>query len=201
MSDELKPLNRRFLRIAAIMIAAAQLGVLGCAQSKTAEPKDASKPEPANTPGSNSTPVAAQRADDASSPIFGVKIPDGYRKWELIAPSQSPAELKGILGNETAMKAYRDGKLPFPDGSVLVKLSWKREPLEGFDGGFVPGRATMTQIMVKDSTKYAVTGGWGFGRFIDGKPVEEAQHKTCFACHSTNATVKDHDFVFTRLAP
>ena len=141
------------------------------------------------------------RADESpASPIFGVHVPDGYRQWELIAPSQSPTELKGIVGNETAMKAYRDGKLPFPDGSILVKLSWKREPLAGFDGDFTPGRATMVQVMVKDSKKYADTGGWGFGRFIDGKPADEAQHKTCFACHSKNAQVREQDFVFTRLA-
>lgn len=53
--------------------------------------------------------------------------------------------------------------------------------------------------MVKDSKKYAATGGWGFGQFVDGKPVDEAQHKTCFACHA--ALVKGHDFVFTRYAP
>lgn len=46
---------------------------------------------------------------------------------------------------------------------------------------------------------YASTGGWGFGRFIGGVAVDEAQHRTCFACHQ--ALVKDHDFVFTRLAP
>jgi len=54
------------------------------------------------------------------------------------------------------------------------------------------------EFMVKDSEKYASTGGWGFGRFIDGKPVDAAQHKTCFACHE--AGVKGHDYVFTRLA-
>jgi hypothetical protein len=53
--------------------------------------------------------------------------------------------------------------------------------------------------MVKHSKKYAATGDWGFGRFINGKPVGEAQHKTCFACHEPN--VKGHDFVFTRYAP
>ena len=47
--------------------------------------------------------------------------------------------------------------------------------------------------------KYAATGGWGFGRFVDGKPADEAQHHTCFACHQ--ARVKNHDFVFTRWAP
>ena len=63
----------------------------------------------------------------------------------------------------------------------------------------LPGRPTTVQIMVKDSKKYASTGGWGFGRFMDGKPVDEAQHKTCFACHAAN--VKGHDLVFTRYAP
>ncbi|MFL5342945.1 MAG: cytochrome P460 family protein [Gemmataceae bacterium] len=106
-----------------------------------------------------------------------------------------------LSATRQAMKAYRDGTLPFPDGSILVKLSWKREPLDRFDGVFAPGPATMVQVMVKDSKKYAATGGWEFGRFINGKPVDEAQHKTCFACHTKTADVKAHDFVFTRLAP
>jgi Cytochrome P460 len=59
-------------------------------------------------------------------------------------------------------------------------------PLAGVDGAFVTGPATTVQIMVKDSKKYASTGGWGFGRFIDGKPVDEAQHKTCFPCHEAH---------------
>jgi hypothetical protein len=38
-------------------------------------------------------------------------------------------------------------------------------------------------FMVKDSRKYASTGGWGFAQFNDGKPADEAVHKTCFTCH------------------
>jgi len=52
--------------------------------------------------------------------------------------------------------------------------------------------------MVKDATKYASTGGWGFGHFDDGKPAGEAVQNTCFSCH---ATVKARDFVFNRYAP
>lgn len=139
--------------------------------------------------------------DDNASPIFGVTIPAGYRQWELIAPSHEAPfdELRGILGNDVSMKAYQEGTLPFPDGSMLAKLAWKHLPSTEFDGAYVPGHATTVQIMVKDSRKYASTGGWGFGRFIDGKPVDEAQHKTCFACHAAN--VKGHDFVFTRFVP
>jgi hypothetical protein len=52
--------------------------------------------------------------------------------------------------------------------------------------------------MVKDSSKYASTGGWGFAQFDDGKPASEAAHKTCFPCHET---AKARDFVFNRYAP
>jgi len=146
-------------------------------------------------------------ADGAGSPIYGVTIPQGYRQWGLIAVSQEAGnldELRAILGNAAAMKAYREATLPFPDGTIIAKIAWKRSPSVGDDGAlgrmqaFVPGAATTVQIMVKDSKKYATTGGWGFGRFINGKPVDKAQHETCFACHEANA--KEQDMVFTRYA-
>jgi hypothetical protein len=53
--------------------------------------------------------------------------------------------------------------------------------------------------MVKDSRKYAATGGWGFAQFDkSGKPADEAKLKTCFPCHEP---VKARDFVFTHYAP
>ncbi len=80
-----------------------------------------------------------------------------------------------------------------------MKLAWKHVSSPEFAAASIPGAATTVQVMVKDSKRYAATGGWGFGRFIGGKPVDEAQHETCFACHQ--ARVKQHDFVFTRFAP
>jgi hypothetical protein len=151
---------------------------------------------------------SSTHAESAASPIFGVTIPAGYRQWEMVAVAHEEGELdelRGILGNAASMKAYRGGKLPFPDGAVLVKLAWKHVPSPednlalGQFQAFVPGRPTTVQVMVKDSKKYAATGGWGFGRFISGKPVDVAQHKTCFPCH--DAFMKEHDFVFTRYAP
>jgi len=147
-----------------------------------------------------SEPTAANAGD--ASPIFGVTIPDGYRQWELIASSQEAEplnELRAILGNATAVTAYHDGHLPFPDGTILVKLAWKRSQSSDFEPASVPGAATTIQVMVKDAERYATTGGWGFGRFINGKPVDEAQHETCFACHE--ARVKNRDYVFTKWAP
>lgn len=138
----------------------------------------------------------------AVSPIYGVRLPEGYRTWQLIAPAQEAApldELRAVLGNDRAIKAYQASTLPFPDGTVLVKLAWKHVQSPEFEPASIPGAATTVQVMVKDSKKYASTGGWGFGRFINGKPADEAQHQTCFACHQ--ARVQNHDFVFTRFAP
>lgn len=146
-------------------------------------------------------PSYGERDAGEASPLFGVTIPQGYRQWEMIAPAEEAAplnELRVVLGNRKAVRAYRARKLPFPDGTVLVKLAWKRVPSHRFLAASVPGEATTVQIMVKDQSRYAATHGWGFGRFLDGKATDEAQHGTCFACHDARA--KGHDFVFTELA-
>jgi len=135
------------------------------------------------------------------SPIYGVSIPDGYRDWQFIAPAIEAApldELRSVVGNDKAIAAYKQGTLPFPDGSVLVKLAWKKKQSPEFEPATIPGEATTVQVMVKDSKKYASSGGWGYGRFINGQPVDEAQHETCFACHQSR--VQNHDDVFTRYA-
>jgi hypothetical protein len=146
--------------------------------------------------------VAASLAESDQVPTYGVTIPDGYRQWELIGPALEADplnELRAVLGNKVAIDAYAKRALPFPDGTILVKLAWKQMKSSEFEPATVPGPATTVQVMVKDSRKYAATGGWGFGRFINGKPVDEAQNQTCFACHE--ARVKGHDYVFTRFAP
>jgi hypothetical protein len=138
----------------------------------------------------------------AASPIYGVTLPPGYRQWELVAPALEDApldEIRAVVGNKVAVEAYRSGKLPFPDGALLVKLAWKRQRSDAFASATVPGAATTVQVMVKASDRYASSGGWGYGRFIDGKPADEAQHKTCYACHQARAS--GHDDVFTQYAP
>jgi hypothetical protein len=151
---------------------------------------------------------SAGGADDESSPIFGVKIPPGYRDWRLISVAHEEGnlnDLRAILGNDVAIAASREGKLPFPDGTIIARLAWSYDPLEesskafGRPQSFVAGPPKNgVQFMVKDSRKYASTGGWGFAQFNDGKPADEAVHNTCFSCHEI---VKARDFVFNRYAP
>ncbi len=154
------------------------------------------------------------QADSNASPIYGITIPAGYRDWRLISVNHLAGgnlkQVRAQLGNDIAIKAFREGKLPFPDGTIIAALHWNEVASDennkvlasGFPGAwfesFVAGSAMNVQFMVKDSKKYVATGGWGFAHFKNGKPGDEALHKTCFPCHQP---AKNRDYVFTHYAP
>jgi hypothetical protein len=148
------------------------------------------------------------QADGEAVPIFGIKIPPAYREWKLISVAHEEGklnDLRAILGNDVAIKAAREAILPYPDGAIIARVAWSYDPLPeseaafGSPQSFVAGAAKNgVQFMIKDSAKYASTGGWGYAQFDNGKPASEAVHNACFACH---AIVKARDFVFNRYAP
>src|ERR1700723_2453814 len=147
---------------------------------------------------------ASAQAGGEAVPIFGIKIPPGYRDWRVITVAHEEGnnnDLRAVLGNDMAIKAYREQKLPFPDGTIIARLAWSYVPSEennkvfGRAQSFVAGAPINVQFMVKDSKKYAATGGWGFAQFKDGVPAENAVLAPCFPCH---VPVKFRDFVYTR---
>jgi len=160
--------------------------------------------------------TAQNTKEGNASPIYDITIPDGYRDWRLISVNHladTGGKLKQVraqLGNDVAIKAFREGTLPFPDGTIIAALHWNEASSDennkvlaiGFPGAglqsSVAQSAQNVQFMVKDSRKYAATGGWGFADFKNGRPGDEALHKTCFPCHQP---AKDRDYVFTRYAP
>ena len=153
------------------------------------------------------TVPASLHADDSGTPLFVTTIPPGYRDWKLISVAHEEGSLHSIgavLGNDVAIKAYREGKLPFPDGAIIAALHYGHVPSEennkvfGRSQSFVAGPSTNIQFMVKNSTKYAATGGWGFATFVGGKPSDAASMRSCFPCHNQ---IKATDLVFTRYAP
>src|SRR5467141_2676116 len=149
--------------------------------------------------------TAAEHTDGLAAPVFGIKSFPGYRDWKLISVAHEEGNLndiRAILGNDIAIKAYREGKLPFPEGTIIARVAWSYVPSEennktfGRAQSFVAGPPTNgVQFMVKDLKQYAATGGWGFAHFNDGKPADEAVLQTCFPCHQA---IKARDFVFTR---
>jgi hypothetical protein len=109
--------------------------------------------------------VIRPTAQSNASPIYGVTIPAGYRDWELIAVNQLKTDkidqLRAQLGNEIAINAFKEGKIPFPDGAIIAALHWNRVAsedndkvlVEAFPGAqsFVVDSAVNVQFMVKDS--------------------------------------------------
>lgn len=148
---------------------------------------------------------ASRDADKDSAPMFLTKIPAGYRDWRLVSVAREEAtldDIRAILGNDKAIQSYREKKSSFPNGAVIARLAWSYDSSEennkvfGRPQSFVAGHPKNgVQFMVKDSRKYAATGGWGYGHFDEGKSAGEELLKTCYPCHQA---VADRDYVFTR---
>jgi hypothetical protein len=150
------------------------------------------------------------RSGHGDQEIHVTEIPPGYRDWKLVSVAHEAGplnDIRAILGNDVAINAYRGGKLPFPDGAIIARIAWASVPSEennkvfGRDQSFVAGPPPdwYLQFMVKDSKKYAATGGWGYAQFDkDGKAAAEAKLKTCYSCHEP---IKTRDFVFTKYTP
>ena len=152
----------------------------------------------------------ASGAGTADQAVYVTSIPSGYRDWKLVSVAHEEGNLndiRAILGNDVAVEAYREGKLPFPDGAIIARIAWSYVPSEennkvfGRAQSFVAGPPTdwYLQFMVKDSKKYAATGGWGYAQFDkDGKPAAAAKLATCYPCHQP---IQSRDYVFTRYTP
>lgn len=149
------------------------------------------------------------KADEKNGvPVFVNTIPSGYRDWRLVSVAREEGtldDIRAILGNDKAIRAYRGGKSPFPDGTIIARIAWSYDRSEennkvfGKPQSYVAGHPKNgVQFMIKDSRKYASTGGWGYGQFDDGKSADESVLKACYPCHQA---IANRDFVFTRYAP
>lgn len=171
----------------------------GAASCATSAPSDATTPPAARRP----------RADADADAVFGGKLPEGYRDWKLISVAHEEGDLndlRAVLGNDVAIKAYRNGTLPFPDGAIIARLAWRHTPsaennqVFGRAQSFVAGPPVNgVQFMVKDWKRFPQTSGWGFAQFIDGKPMtDKAKLADCFFCHQP---LLQRDLVFTKYSP
>jgi hypothetical protein len=137
-----------------------------------------------------------------AEPNDAVPYPAGYRKWAhvrsaLIGPKHPAFADSGgihhIYANEKAMEGYRDGR--FPDGSVLVADFLETRENEGVT---TEGPRRRIDVMVKDSNRFAATGGWGFEQFRGDSQTDRLvtaeNAAACFACHSKQ---KERDSVFS----
>ena len=136
----------------------------------------------------------------------------GYETWEVISVSHNGEALAVIVGNPAMIDAFKagipDNGKPFPDGAKMAKIHWGAKTAESLPGQpFVPGPQHDVDLMVKDSKRFADSGGWGYAAFnydaatdmfTPGTLADEAPQgndaKCGFACHTI---VKARDYVFT----
>jgi hypothetical protein len=136
----------------------------------------------------------------------------GYENWSAIAISENNGVIAVILGNPTMINAYKAGipgnGKPFPDGSKMAKIHWSPRKNETAPGQpTVPGDLKNVDFMVKDSKRFADSGGWGWGAFEydaasgtftpateKDTPPQAHDAKCGFACHTA---VMNRDYVFT----
>jgi hypothetical protein len=136
----------------------------------------------------------------------------GYEDWPVIAISENGGKIAVILGNSTMIDAYKTGVpgngKPFPDGAKMAKIHWIPKRQDAYPGQpTVPDTQHDADFMVKDSKRFADSGGWGWGAFEYDpasdtfSPATEAANppqghdaKCGFASHTL---VKNRDYVFT----
>jgi hypothetical protein len=151
----------------------------------------------------------AMSAQDSGQNKYTVKVPGGlafsefkgYEEWQAISLSRSDKVVGVILGNPAMIDAYRAGipgnGKPVPDGAKMAKVHWTPKPNEFFPNATVPGSLLNVDFMVKDSKRFADSGGWGYAVFdysagsdtftpgtTAGTPPQGNDAKCGFACHT-----------------
>jgi len=139
----------------------------------------------------------------------------GYEAWQVVSISQSGSGLMAAtMANPVTIKAYEDGipgnGKPFPDGAKMAKIHWNPKKMETFPSATVPGTLHDVDFMVKDSKRFADSGGWGWAAFeydpasgtlrpgtLSDRPPQGNDAKCGFTCHTI---VKTRDYVFTAYA-
>jgi hypothetical protein len=158
-------------------------------------------------------------AQDAGQAKYAVKVPGGlafsefkgYESWQTLSVSHSEKLIAVTLANPEMIKAYQSGipdnGKPFPDGSKMAKIHWNPKKHETFPTTTVPGSLHDVDFMVKDSKRFADSGGWGWAAFKydaasdrftpftqSDAPPQGNDAKCGLACHTI---VKNRDYVFT----
>jgi hypothetical protein len=158
-------------------------------------------------------------AQDAGQRKYSVAVPGGlafsefkgYETWQTISLSRTERVVAVILGNPLMIDAYRAGipanGKPVPDGAKMAKIHWQPKPNQFFPTATVPGELVNVDFMVKDSKRFADSGGWGYAVFdynapsdtftpgtTAGTPPQGNDAKCGFACHTA---AKTRDYVFT----
>lgn len=140
-----------------------------------------------------------------------IPFPKDWKSWThvtstVVNDKKHPAYgVRHIYVNDQGKATALSGGKSFPDGSGLVLVFHEvvnlqlPHPKGGNSPKVMAGKGFRVDYMVKDSGKYAKTGGWNYARYSlpAGKFAAKVPYaKACFGCHNKEA--KAQDFVFSR---
>ena len=136
----------------------------------------------------------------------------GFEDWATVAVSQGGSLIEVIVANPEMITAFRAGVpgngRPFPNGAKMAKIHWNAKQMAEAPGPTtVPDTLHDIDFMVKDSNRFADSGGWGYAMFkhdaasdtftpgtLADQPPQGNDAKCGFACHTR---AKARDYVFT----
>ena len=154
-------------------------------------------------------PASGRVTDGVSYAASGQAMrPLNYRDWVFLTsglgmtygPAQPaagrPPLFDNVFVNPQSYKAFvNTGR--WPDGTMFI-LELRRSVANASinNGGFTQTEVAALESAVKDSQRFAATGGWAYLEFgAPPKAVESAAPQpptaTCYACHSTHTAVEN----------
>lgn len=124
---------------------------------------------------------------------------EDYQNYKIIATHfrKDKNELRYILANATAYRAYRNGQ-KLPEGSKIVKIGWDIKEMENFAVAIEANEVLRVEYMLKDSKKFSENpGNWGYARFVkeNGEYKSWTETASCISCHNI---AQNNDFLFTK---
>jgi hypothetical protein len=153
---------------------------------------------------------------DASGDLL---LPKNFHEWVYVG---SPLTPNALNGGEAGFPEYHNVYIEpgsyeifrqthqFPEGTIMFKELQLTQPGQNPDGsrtepsgrGYFPAAFNGADVTVKDSKRYADSGGWGFYNFNHHEPkAPTAQVKAkndCAYCHIASAK---KDQVWTQFYP
>lgn len=154
-------------------------------------------------------------------PVFTAEgelvLPKNYFEWIYVGSPLTPNALNGgeagfpefhnVYIQPSAYKIYKKTGV-FPEGTIFFKELQLVQRADHPDGsanepsgrGYFPGAFNGADVSVKDSTRFAETGGWGYFNFGHHAPplaktAKALPAEACAACHEASAA---KDMVFTQ---
>jgi len=195
-------MSRRILTIAAALVTCS-LGAAVFAQSPA--------------PSADGNLPARARYLPEYTPSGELVLPKDYRNWVYVG---SPLTPNALNKGKAAFPEYHNVYIEpgsyaiykktgvFPEGTMFYKeLQLTLKPEENPDGsrtepsgrGFFPGALAGAEVSVKDSKRFAASGGWGYFEFGHSEPklasTAVRANGECAYCHINSAK---RDLVWTQ---